>query len=181
LPHGRQEDARLCGGRALKTPFAFSTAEYHAGSAAGIGRWAEADFIRAMRHGERPDGDRLLPCVPLRSFTGITDSDLRDLWAFLRTLPRAAGQSEHDLKFPFGWRLLASIWKTLSSPGPYRTTAAFPQINRALTWYRRSPLRRVPHARNILGAETGPVLAEARAPTARHSQSDAGPAQEVGR
>lgn len=54
---------------------------------AGIGRWTEADFIRAMRLGERPDGANYFPAFPYPSFTRIPDSDLRDLWAYLRSLP----------------------------------------------------------------------------------------------
>lgn len=130
----KKDAAPYAGGRALKTPFGiFYGPNITPDPQAGIGRWTEADFIRAMRHGERPDGAAYFPAFPYASFTGITDSDLRDLWAFLRTLPTSSrANREHDLKFPFGWRLLASIWKTLFfTPGPYANNLQLsPQINR---------------------------------------------------
>jgi mono/diheme cytochrome c family protein len=81
---------------------------------AGIGRWSEADFIRAMRQGRRPDGANYFPAFPYSSFTRIGDGDLKDLWAYLRTLPQSATPSRpHDLRFPFGFRILLWPWKWL--------------------------------------------------------------------
>ncbi|MEO8442407.1 MAG: cytochrome c, partial [Betaproteobacteria bacterium] len=68
----------------------------------------------AMRHGERPDGANYFPAFPYPSFTRVSDADLRDLWAYLRRLaPSNRASREHDLKFPFGWRLPVSAWKWL--------------------------------------------------------------------
>ena len=53
----RKDATPFAGGRALKTPFGtFYGPNITPHPQAGIGRWSEADFIRAMRHGERPDG-----------------------------------------------------------------------------------------------------------------------------
>ncbi len=103
------------GGRALKTPFGiFYGPNITPDPQAGIGNWSEADFVRAMRHGERPDGANYFPAFPYPSFTQITDTDLRDLWAYLRTLkPSARPNRPHELRFPFGWRTLLSAWKGL--------------------------------------------------------------------
>ena len=47
----------FAGGRALKTPYGtFYGPNLTPHPEAGIGRWTEADFVRAMRHGIRPDG-----------------------------------------------------------------------------------------------------------------------------
>jgi mono/diheme cytochrome c family protein len=112
----------FAGGRALKTPFGtFFGPNITPDKTAGIGNWSEADFIRALRHGDRPDGSNYFPAFPYPSFTKIADADMRDLWAFLRTLPPSAKPSkEHDLWFFFGWRWLVSIWKWL-----YFTPGAF--------------------------------------------------------
>lgn len=110
------------GGRELKTPFGtFYGPNITPNPQAGIGRWSEADFIRAMRHGRRPDGANYFPAFPYPSFTGITDNDLRDLWAYLRTLaPSSQASREHDLWFFFGWRFLVTFWKWLYfTPGPF--------------------------------------------------------------
>jgi mono/diheme cytochrome c family protein len=114
------------GGRALKTPFGtFYGPNITPHPSAGLGRWSEADFVRAVRMGLRPDGAHYFPAFPYPSFTRITDADLRDLWAYLRTLPPSARPSQaHDLRFPFGWRFLVTGWKWLFfSPGPFAADA----------------------------------------------------------
>ena len=130
----KKDAAPFAGGRALKTPFGtFYGPNITPDPQAGIGRWTEADFIRAMRHGERPDGADYFPAFPYASFTRISDGDLRDLWAYLRTLaPSSRTSQAHDLRFPFGWRFLVSIWKTLFfAPGPFASNSQLSlQINR---------------------------------------------------
>jgi mono/diheme cytochrome c family protein len=118
----KQGAVSFAGGRALKTPFGtFYGPNITPDQNAGIGRWSEADFIQAMRHGLRPDGANYFPAFPYPSFTRIADADLKDLWAYLRSLPPSARPSEaHDLRFPFGWRFLLWIWKWLFfTPGPF--------------------------------------------------------------
>jgi mono/diheme cytochrome c family protein len=118
----RKDAVPFAGGRALKTPFGtFYGPNITPHPEAGLGRWSEADFIRAMRLGERPDGAHYFPAFPYPSFTRISDSDLRDLWAFLRTLaPSSRAYQAHDLRFPFGWRPLVAAWKWLFfTPGPF--------------------------------------------------------------
>src|SRR5574341_2522541 len=110
------------GGRALNTPFGtFYGPNITPHPQAGIGRWSEADFIRAMREGRRPDGAHYYPAFPYPSCTKISDSDLRDLWAYLRSLkPAAQPSKEHELGFFYRWRFLVTIWKWLFfSPGPF--------------------------------------------------------------
>lgn len=122
------------GGRALKTPFGtFYGPNITPHPEAGIGRWSEADFLRAMREGRRPDGSNYFPAFPYPSFTLITDSDLRDLWAYLRSLPRSSRKSEpHDLGFLYRWRFLVGFWKWLFfTPGPFaQDPAKSAQLNR---------------------------------------------------
>jgi mono/diheme cytochrome c family protein len=103
------------GGRALETPFGtFYGPNITPHPEAGIGRWTEADFFRAMRNGERPGGSSYYPAFPYPSFTGISDQDLRDLWAYLRSLPQSERPSRpHHLKFPYSVRPLNTFWKAL--------------------------------------------------------------------
>jgi len=118
----KKDAVAYAGGRALKTPFGtFYGPNITPDPVAGIGRWTEADFIRAMRHGERPDGANYFPAFPYPSFTQIADTDVRDLWAYLRTLPSSSQPTQaHDLRFPFGWRFLVTVWKWLFfTPGPF--------------------------------------------------------------
>ena len=43
--------------------------------------------------GTRPDGANYFPAFPYPSFTRIIDADLRDLWAYLRTLPPSTAKA----------------------------------------------------------------------------------------
>ena len=117
----KKDPVPFAGGRALQTPFGtFYGPNITPHPEAGIGKWSEQDFIRAMRHGRRPDGANYFPSFPYPSFTSISDADLRDLWAYLRSLPQSSQPSrEHDLPFYFRWRFLLTIWKWLFfTPGP---------------------------------------------------------------
>jgi mono/diheme cytochrome c family protein len=117
----KKDAVPFAGGRALKTPFGtFHGPNITPHPQAGIGRWTEADFVRALREGVRPDGAHYFPAFPYASYTNISDGDLRDLWAYLRTLPQSSRANQtHDLGFPFGWRFLVGPWKWLYfTPGP---------------------------------------------------------------
>jgi len=119
----REGAVPYAGGRALKTPFGtFYGPNITPDPQAGIGRWTPADFMRAMREGRRPDGAHYFPAFPYPSFTRISDADLGDLWAYLRTLKPAAQPSRpHELGFFYRWRFLVAVWKWLFfTPGPLR-------------------------------------------------------------
>jgi mono/diheme cytochrome c family protein len=134
--HTEKKDGAVpyAGGRELKTPFgAFFGPNITPHPEAGIGRWSEADFRRALREGLRPDGAHYFPAFPYPSFTRITDADARDLWAFFRTLPPNARKNRpHELSAPYGWRFMVGAWKWLYfKPGPFAADAARPaQLNR---------------------------------------------------
>jgi mono/diheme cytochrome c family protein len=53
----------------------------------GIGEWSEADIVKAVRTGERPDGRVLAPVMPWHSYSALTDADARALAAYLKSLP----------------------------------------------------------------------------------------------
>jgi mono/diheme cytochrome c family protein len=119
----REGATPFAGGRALQTPFGtFYGPNITPDPQAGIGRWTPADFMRAMREGRRPDGAHYFPAFPYPSFTRISDADLGDLWAYLRTLKPAAQPSRpHELGFFYRWRFLVAVWKWLFfTPGPLR-------------------------------------------------------------
>jgi cytochrome c553 len=53
----------------------------------GIKDWNEADFLKAMHEGVKPDGTKLKDAMPWRIYGKMGDEDLKAVWAFLRTLP----------------------------------------------------------------------------------------------
>jgi mono/diheme cytochrome c family protein len=53
----------------------------------GLGGWSEADIIRAVRQGVRPDGRPLAPLMPWPSYAALTDEDAAELARYLKSLP----------------------------------------------------------------------------------------------
>lgn len=113
-----EEDAapELAGGRALETPFGvFYSTNITPDRTTGIGSWSEADFARAMREGRAPSGEHYFPVFPYTSFTGLSDTDLADLWAYLGSLPAVHRENRAPrAPFPFSWRGAIGIWKAVN-------------------------------------------------------------------
>lgn len=109
---------KLAGGRALATPFGtFYTPNITPDPETGIGRWADAQFLRALREGVRADGANYFPVFPYPSFTGITDGDALAIKAYLFSLPPVHRENRpHDVAFPFSWRFPQTGWKLLFLP-----------------------------------------------------------------
>jgi mono/diheme cytochrome c family protein len=53
----------------------------------GLGAWSEADIVRAVRTGVRPDGRILAPVMPWQAYAALTDADAKALARYLKTLP----------------------------------------------------------------------------------------------
>jgi mono/diheme cytochrome c family protein len=129
--HAPNKDKRttLGGGIALKSPFGtFYTPNISSDKKDGIGAWTEVQFVSAMNKGTSPDGEHYYPAFPYTSYQRMTFKDLRDLFAYLRTLPPVTGRvRDHDLPFPFNIRRLVGGWKLLFldgkpfEPDPART------------------------------------------------------------
>jgi mono/diheme cytochrome c family protein len=106
---------RLGGGLALPSPFGtFYPPNISPDPNDGIGRWSESDFVRAVMKGVSPDGTHYFPAFPYTSYAHAKRDDVRDLFAYLKTLPAVAGEvRDHDLPFPFNIRRNVGIWKLL--------------------------------------------------------------------
>jgi mono/diheme cytochrome c family protein len=53
----------------------------------GLGGWSEADIVKAVRTGVRPDGRELAPAMPWRSYAALSDADALALAGYLKSLP----------------------------------------------------------------------------------------------
>ena len=112
----------LGGGLALPSPFGtFYVPNISPDLADGIGAWSEADFVTALWKGTSPRGRHLFPAFPYPSLQHMELADVRDLFAYLKTLPPVPGRvRRHDLAFPFNIRRLVGLWKLLFLHGrPY--------------------------------------------------------------
>jgi len=120
---------RLGGGLALKSPFGtFYAPNISPHPRDGIGNWGEADFVTAMMKGTAPDGRHYFPAFPYTSYAHMRVEDVRDLFAFIRTLAPIEGRvREHDLPFPFNVRRNLGIWKLLFfDDAPWRADSGKP-------------------------------------------------------
>jgi mono/diheme cytochrome c family protein len=106
---------RLGGGLAIPSPFGtFYVPNISPDPADGIGRWTESDFVRAVRKGISPAGTHYFPAFPYTSYAHATVQDVRDLFAYLKTLAPVSGKAaDHDVPFPFNIRRNVGIWKLL--------------------------------------------------------------------
>jgi mono/diheme cytochrome c family protein len=106
---------QLGGGLALKSPFGtFYAPNVSPDPKDGIGNWSEANFVTALWKGTSEHGNNLYPAFPYTSYQHMRLDDVRDLFAYLKTLPPVSGKARrHDLSFPFNERRLLGGWKLL--------------------------------------------------------------------
>jgi mono/diheme cytochrome c family protein len=124
---GQPDRLRLGGGLALTSPFGtFYVPNISPDPADGIGRWTEADFVTALIKGTSPSAAHYFPALPYTSYQHAKLDDVRDLFAYLKTLEAVPGKvRDHDLLFPFNIRRNVGIWKLLFMDGkPFMVDAA---------------------------------------------------------
>jgi mono/diheme cytochrome c family protein len=112
---GQDDRTKLAGGLKLKSPFGtFVTPNITPDPQFGIGGWTEAQFVNAMKRGTGRHGEHLYPAFPYASYSLMKTADVRDLFAYLKTLPAVAKPTApHELNFPFNIRLAVGGWKLL--------------------------------------------------------------------
>lgn len=111
----KAKGAFLAGGGPIKTDFGvFFAPNITSDKKNGLGAWSYGDFHRAMRDGKGKNGELLYPVFPYPSFSGMSDQDIADLWAYLKTVPAVAQASKaHEPKSPYGFRPLLAGWRAL--------------------------------------------------------------------
>jgi mono/diheme cytochrome c family protein len=125
---------KLGGGLALKSPFGtFYVPNISPDRADGIGNWTEANFVTALIKGTSPSTTHYFPALPYTSYQRAKIADIRDLFAYLKTLEAVPGKvRDHDLPFPFNIRRNVGIWKLLFMDGkPF-----MPDAGRPAAWNR---------------------------------------------
>lgn len=114
--HTEKGGAAMAGGGPLRTPFGtFYAPNITPDPEFGIGKWSEADFIRALREGKSPGGQHYFPVFPFPAYTKMTTQDMLDLRAYLGTIaPSKKPSRPHEVSFPFSVRLAQIPWKWLN-------------------------------------------------------------------
>jgi mono/diheme cytochrome c family protein len=138
----QDDNTKLGGGLALNSPFGtFYVPNISSDPKDGIGDWSEAQFVTAMIKGTSPSGEHLYPAFPYTSYQRMGLDDLRDLFAYLKTLPPVQGRiRDHRLPFPFNIRRALGLWKLLYLDG--KTFSPDPE--RSAQWNRGAYLVRGP-------------------------------------
>jgi mono/diheme cytochrome c family protein len=124
---GQEDRTRLGGGLGLKSPYGtFYAPNISPDPDDGIGRWTEAQFVTAVVKGTSPDGSHYFPAFPYPSYQRMALADVRDMFAFVKTLPAVKGKvRDHDVQFPFNVRRLLGGWKFLFLDGqPFKPDPA---------------------------------------------------------
>jgi mono/diheme cytochrome c family protein len=171
--HSAPGDKPMAGGLAVGTPIgAIISTNITPSKTAGIGTYTLAQFAAALRRGVRADGARLYPAMPYTAYAGVTDADVKALYAYfmLGVTPVDQRAPETHLPFPFNIRLSMMAWNLL-----FLDTKPFTP----------DPRDRVPGAsligsgeRDIVQREAGRKLAKRPARGFRHDANRAGCEQE---
>jgi mono/diheme cytochrome c family protein len=131
---GQPDRLRLGGGVAITSPFGtFYAPNISPDPVDGIGRWTEAEFVAALTEGISPSGTHYFPAFPYTSYRHAKVEDIRDLFAYLKTLAPVSGKVRgHDVPFPFNVRRNIGIWKLLFMDSKPFT----PEPERSASWNR---------------------------------------------
>ena len=81
----------LAGQRVPGTPPELPEAANLTPHANGLAGWSEADFVKVIRQGLRPDGRELHGFMPWKVYAHMTDDELRAIWLHLSALPPQPG------------------------------------------------------------------------------------------
>jgi mono/diheme cytochrome c family protein len=104
------------GGREIKTPFGtFYSPNITADHDTGVGDWSDEELIAAIRDGKARVGVES-PVMPYYQYAGMTDDDVEDLVAYLRTLaPVRRENTVSAVRIPMP-RLAYRLWRLLFAP-----------------------------------------------------------------
>jgi mono/diheme cytochrome c family protein len=110
--HTADKSRPFAGGLPIATPFGtIYTPNITPDADTGIGRWSDADFLRALHEGIGKGGEHLYPAFPYPEYTKVTGQDVLAIRAYLNAVvPVHYTPPRNDLSFPFNQRWLMVFW-----------------------------------------------------------------------
>lgn len=116
--HTAQAGTPFAGGRPFKLPFGtIYTPNITPDTATGIGRWTDAQFLRAVHKGVAANGQRLYPAFPYASYSLMPDEDVLAVKAYLFSLKAVRQETApNTFVFPFNQRWLMAFWSAFFNP-----------------------------------------------------------------
>jgi cytochrome c553 len=80
-------DRELAGGFVIDAPIFHSVSpNITPDKETGVGNWTDDQIVDAIRNGKRPDGTIIGPPMPIEYYRNLSDSDVRAIVAYLRTV-----------------------------------------------------------------------------------------------
>jgi mono/diheme cytochrome c family protein len=95
--------AQNLGGRLVEQNPAFTAVAANITPAGAFGGWTDAEAVRAIREGIRPDGTVIGPPMPIGLYRGLSDDDAMSMVMYLRTVPAVdndPGESVYNIPLP---------------------------------------------------------------------------------
>jgi mono/diheme cytochrome c family protein len=132
--HTSDKRKPFAGGVPIGTPFGtLYTPNITPDPDTGIGRWTDADFVRAMQQGIGKGGEHLYPAFPYPEYTRITEHDVLAIRAYLNTVtPIRYTPPRNALRFPFNQRWLMFVWNLFN----FREGRFVPDPKKSPQWNR---------------------------------------------
>ncbi len=112
--HSEKAGPQLAGGKALVTPAGtFYSTNITNDPNEGVGAWSAYEIEQAIRAGVLPDGSVESPAMPYYRYAGMSDRDVSDLIAWMRTVP-PSDRPNQSAESPIpAQRLVWRIWRVL--------------------------------------------------------------------
>ena len=96
-PAGELPDKHMVGGFQITEDFGVAiTPNITPDRETGIGAWTDAQIIRAIREGKGRDDRTLGPPMPYELYRSLSDTDVKAMVAYLRTLPPIKNRAERS-------------------------------------------------------------------------------------
>ena len=103
-PNGEIPGMELAGGFKFdEPPFTAYASNITPDKDTGIGNWTDAQLIKAIREGIRPDGSIIGPPMPIVLYRGLSDTDAKAIVAYLRNIKPVKNEvpkSEYRIPLP---------------------------------------------------------------------------------
>ncbi|WP_423067382.1 cytochrome c4 [Devosia sp. CN2-171] len=104
-PTGPVMDQAL-GGRLVEQNEQYTAIAPNITPAGRVKDWSDAELMKAIREGIRPDGTVIGIPMPFEVYKGLSDTDLASIVMYLRTVPAVQndpGKSEYKIPLPPAW------------------------------------------------------------------------------
>ena len=117
----------------------------------GIGNWTDGEIYKALKYGQRPNGDMLFPAMPYAQYRQLSDEDLYSIIAYIKTVPAVKhAVPERMFKMPFPVLLYGYIMYPKFMGEPVEAVKAGDPVSRGRY------VAMAGHCRNCHLAEAGP-------------------------